>query len=74
VTNCENVKVGDVVTVFGYDEKSGEHITVEHVADMMETINYEVVCLIGKRVPRIFYKNGEEIGQLNYIIPGTLHD
>ena len=74
VTNCENVKVGNIVTVFGYDEDSGERIMVEHVADMMETINYEVVCLIGKRVPRIFYKNGEEIGQLNYIIPGTLHD
>jgi alanine racemase len=72
ITNCENVKVGDIVTVFGYDEGSGEHITVEHVADMMETINYEVVCLIGKRVPRIFYKNGEEFGYLNYIIPGSL--
>jgi len=72
VTNCENVKAGDIVTVFGYDEKSGEHITVDHVADMMETINYEVVCLIGKRVPRIFYKNGEEIGYLNYIIPQNI--
>ena len=71
VTNCENVKVGDTVTVFGGDEKSGEYISVDHVAEMMETINYEVVCLIGKRVPRIFYKNGEEIGQLNYIIPDT---
>ena len=71
VTNCGNVKVGDTVTVFGYDEKNGEHIAVEHVADMMETINYEVVCLIGKRVPRIFYKNGEETGQMNYIIPDS---
>ena len=70
VTNCENVKAGDTVTIFGCDEESGEHIAVEQVADMMETINYEVVCLIGKRVPRIFYKNGGEIGQLNYIIPG----
>jgi len=69
VTDCKNVKAGDIVTIFGYDEKSGEHISVEQVADMMETINYEVVCLIGKRVPRIFYKNGEEIGHLNYIIP-----
>ncbi|MCL1859349.1 MAG: alanine racemase [Oscillospiraceae bacterium] len=68
VTQCENVKAGDTVTVFGYDEKSGEYISVDYVADMMETINYEVVCLIGKRVPRIFYKNGEETGQLNYIV------
>ena len=73
VSNCGDVKAGDIVTVFGYDTetKSGEHISVEHVADMMETINYEVVCLIGKRVPRIFCKNGEETGYLNYIIPGN---
>jgi len=68
ITNCENVNVGDTVTVFGYDEENGEYISVDHVADMMETINYEVVCLIGKRVPRIFYKDGKETGYLNYII------
>ena len=69
VTNCENVKAGDTVTVFGRDEDSGEYISADHVADMMETINYEVVCLVGKRVPRVFYKGGREIGQLNYILP-----
>ncbi|MCL2095434.1 MAG: alanine racemase [Oscillospiraceae bacterium] len=68
VTDCENVKAGDIVTVFGFDV-SGEHIPVEQAADMADTINYEVVCLIGKRVPRIFFKNGEETGYLNYIIP-----
>ena len=70
VTDCENVKAGDIVTVFGYDEEfpaHREHISVEQVAEIMGTINYEVVCLIGKRVPRIFYRNGEEIGHLNYI-------
>ncbi|MCL2773082.1 MAG: alanine racemase [Oscillospiraceae bacterium] len=69
ITNCPDAKVGDVVTVFGRDEESGEFIGVDQIADMMETINYEVVCLIGKRVPRIYYKNGVEIGHLNYIAP-----
>lgn len=78
ITNCPEAKVGDVVTIFGCDEESGDsinpinsinYIGVEQIADMMETINYEVVCLIGKRVPRIFYKNGVETGQLNYISP-----
>ena len=69
VTGCENVEVGDIVTLFGHDEGGSGYIPVERVADMMGTINYEVVCLIGKRVPRIFCKNGEECGQLNYIAP-----
>ena len=74
ITSCPDAKVGDIATVFGYGysengENSGEYIGVDHIADMMETINYEVVCLIGKRVPRIFYKNGKEVGELNYIIP-----
>jgi alanine racemase len=68
VTDCGNAKVGDEVTLFGHDEGEG-HIPVERVAEMMGTINYEVVCLIGKRVPRVFYKNGEECGHLNYIAP-----
>ena len=72
VTDCESVKVGDEVTLFGHDNNGAGYIPVEQVAEMMGTINYEVVCLIGKRVPRIFYKNGEECGQLNYIAPGPL--
>lgn len=69
VTECPNVKIGDIVTIFGSDEISGEYIGVEQIAEMTESINYEVVCLIGKRVPRIYYKDGKEIGRLNYIAP-----
>ena len=68
-TDCGEVNEGGEVTLFGYDEKGGGCIPVEQVASMAETINYEVVCLIGKRVPRIFFKNGEETGYLNYISP-----
>ena len=34
-----------------------------------ETLNYEMVCIVGKRVPRIFLKNGKTVGSLNYICP-----
>ena len=56
VTDIENVSVGDEVIVFG----SGEHgePTADTLAANTGTINYEVVCLVGKRVPRIYYKNG----------------
>ena len=56
VTDIEDVKIGDEVIVFG----TGEHgePTADTLAANTETINYEVVCLVGKRVPRIYYKNG----------------
>lgn len=46
------VSVGDTVTLIG---KGGvERISAEEVARLMDTINYEVVCLINQRVPRIY--------------------
>ena len=66
-TECGGVRAGDTATVFGRD--NGEFIGVESIADMAGTINYETVCQIGKRVPRIYYKGGREIGAFNYIAP-----
>ena len=65
VSDIENVYEGTEVTVFGHD--GDEFISVDDLAKIMGKINYEVVCLIGKRVPRIFLKNGEIIGKVSYI-------
>ncbi len=46
VTDIADVKQGDMVTVFG------PGLPVERVAELAETINYEIVCGISKRVPR----------------------
>lgn len=56
VTDIDNVSIGDEVVVFG-SGKNGEP-TADTIAQNTGTINYEVVCLVGKRVPRIYYKNG----------------
>ncbi|WP_211171128.1 alanine racemase [Bacillus sp. DNRA2] len=50
----ESVKCteGDIVTIFGYHEEVFQ--SVDEIAILIGTINYEVVCLIGKRVPRIY--------------------
>lgn len=56
VTDIVGVKTGDEVIVFGTG-KNGEP-TADTIAQNTNTINYEVVCLVGKRVPRIYYKNG----------------
>ncbi|WP_449075020.1 alanine racemase C-terminal domain-containing protein [Ruminococcus sp.] len=34
-------------------------MTADDLAKNTDTINYEVVCLVGKRVPRIYIKNGK---------------
>lgn len=57
VTNIEDVKTGDEVVVFGTGE-NGEP-TADSLAENTGTINYETVCLVGKRVPRIYIKDGQ---------------
>jgi len=49
VTDIENVKVGDKATLFGEAELSADTL-----AKWADTINYEVPCLLSKRVPRIY--------------------
>jgi alanine racemase len=60
VTDIDGVQTGDEVIVFGNGE-SGEP-TADTIAENTNTINYEVICLVGKRVPRIYYKDGEMTG------------
>lgn len=60
------VKVGDEVVIFG--RQGGNEITVEDIASIMGTINYEVVCIIGKRIPRVYLKGGKIQKVLNYLI------
>ena len=50
VTDLENVKMGDEVLLFGKDLK------VDALADLCGTINYEIVCGISPRVPRVILK------------------
>ena len=52
VTEIENVSVGDEVILIG--NMGGLSITVEEIAELSNTINYEIICGIGKRVPRIY--------------------
>ncbi len=52
VTHIPGVKPGDEAVLFGV--QGGEFLPVEEVASHMGTINYEMVCLISKRVPRIY--------------------
>ena len=57
VTDIEDVNIGDEVIVFG-SGVNGE-CTADDLAKVSDTINYEVVCIVSKRVPRLFVENGK---------------
>lgn len=54
VSDIDNVKQGDEVILFG------KALPVEELADMCGTINYEIICGISPRVPRITVKGKKE--------------
>ncbi|MDO4766250.1 MAG: alanine racemase [Eubacteriales bacterium] len=73
VSHIPNVTIGDEVVLFG--EQGGQHISIEEVAALSQTINYEVMCLIGKRVPREYYKGDNYQFEIDYfdILEEGLH-
>lgn len=58
--------IGSEVVLIG--EQLGQLITVEEIADRLETINYEVVCMMGSRLPRIYKKNGKVVSIKNEVL------
>ncbi len=64
VTDIPDVKVGDKVTLIG---KNGAYeITFEEIGELSGRFNYEFACDLGKRIPRVFYKNGVETRSKDY--------
>ena len=51
VTDIASASVGDEVILWG--ESGGEVISVNDVARLAQTISYEMLCTVGKRVPRV---------------------
>ncbi len=66
VDHIPDVKVGDEVILVG--SQGEKRITVEELADMSESFNYEFVCGVNRRVPRLFYYDGKKVEQKNYLI------
>ena len=61
-----DVKKGDVVTLVGKD--GDESITVEELAALAGTFNYEFVCNLGKRIPRVYYRDNKVVSTKDYYI------
>ena len=66
ISDAGDVNVNDKVTLFGYDEKNNL-LHVDEIAELIGTINYEVVCMVSRRVPRVYKKNNELIKVTNYL-------
>lgn len=64
VTDIEDVKEGDTVTLVGCDGDSC--ISIEEVSEMAHSFNYEFVCDIGKRIPRVYYRHGRIVRTKDY--------
>lgn len=64
LTNIDDVNVGDTVTLFS--DGSNNTVHTDEIADKLGTINYEIVCMVAKRVPRVFVKENEIIKIKDY--------
>jgi len=65
VTDIEDVKVGDEVILLG--EQGNLKFNADDIAEIMGTINYEILCMIKYRIPRVYIKNGEVFNVRNYL-------
>jgi alanine racemase len=59
LTDVGDVKVGDEVILMGTD--GNLKFDVDDIAPLLGTINYEVLCMIGRRVPRVYTKGGKVV-------------
>ncbi len=67
ITDVPEAKVGDVLTLFGYDE-DGAVVPVERLSDAAGTISYELLCTISKRIARLYFAGGRQSEILQYIV------
>ena len=67
VSAVPDAKPGDIVTIFGYDE-DGTLVPCERLASAQGTINYELLCQISKRIPRICHRGDKTEQILQYIV------
>lgn len=66
VTDIPDVALEDPVTLVGRD--GDEEITMEQIAAAADSFNYEFVCGISRRVPRVYTHNGQIVNSVRYLL------
>ena len=64
VTDIPEAKEGSLVTLIGSDED--QTITMEELGEISGRFNYELACVLGKRIPRVYSKGGKVIHTKDY--------
>ncbi|MGO5051407.1 alanine racemase [Lachnospiraceae bacterium LCP25S3_G4] len=64
VSHIKDAQFGDKVTLIGKDGE--EYLSVEILGDLSERFNYEFVCDLGKRIPRVYMHDGKVEEQIDY--------
>lgn len=64
VSSIPNASVGSKVTIYG----GSRDISVDRVAADNHTINYEIICALGERVPRVYKKGGQTVAVVDNIV------
>ena len=66
VTAIPGVQTGDQVTLVGSD--GDETITMEEISALADSFNYEFVCGISRRVPRLYVHGGKTVHSVHYLL------
>lgn len=64
VTHIDGANFGDRVTLVGQD--GNEKISIEDLSELSGRFNYEFICDLGKRIPRVYVKDGKVSEQVDY--------
>lgn len=65
VSDVPQAAAGDEVVIIG--SQGDDALSAQSMAQAAGTINYELVCLIGKRVPRLYLEQGGVCGITQYL-------
>ena len=66
VTDIPEVQPYDTVTLVGTD--GGQTITMEEISAAADSFNYEFICGISRRVPKVYYREGREVSSVHYLL------
>ena len=65
VTDVGDVSTGDEVIILGQSDDL--KINADDYAEILGTINYEILCMFKHRIPKVYLKNNKPVIVRNYI-------
>ena len=66
VTELPDVQIGEMVTIMGRDGE--EEISPHDIAELIGSVSYEVIARLGKRLPRIYLREGRIVEGKNWLV------